>query len=143
MSGRVLRGRPRARDLLDLDAEEPGADEQLVADRGIYVAADGLSRQEELLNVGMKKKRVLPSELQDPLGEWLPVPEYGDDEGNEATSSEPAALGKRKEYASTVSGWEVLDIARPSDSCLVVFTARPGFPVATSQGNVFGRGTAT
>ncbi|KAJ7805460.1 hypothetical protein B0H14DRAFT_3485136 [Mycena olivaceomarginata] len=101
MSGRVLRGRPRARDLLDLDAEEPGADEQLVADRGIYVAADGLSRQEELLNVGMKKKRVLPSELQDPLGEWLPVPEYGDDEGNEATSSEPAALGKRKEYAST------------------------------------------
>ncbi|KAJ7347334.1 hypothetical protein DFH08DRAFT_960674 [Mycena albidolilacea] len=101
MSGRVLRGRPHARDLLDLDAEKPGADEQLVADRGIYVAADGLSRQEELLNVGMKKKHVLPSELQDLLGECLPVPEYGDDEGNEVTSSEPAALGKRKEYAST------------------------------------------
>ncbi|KAJ7789264.1 hypothetical protein B0H14DRAFT_3503214 [Mycena olivaceomarginata] len=96
----TLRGHPRARDLLDLDTEEPGADEQLVADHGIYVAADGLSRQ-ELLNIGMKKWRVLPTELRDLLGKWLPVPEYGDEQENDVPLSEPIAQGKRKEYAST------------------------------------------
>jgi hypothetical protein len=86
-----------------------------VADCGIYVAADGLSRQEELLNIGMKKRRVLPTELRDSLGKWLPVPEYGDEQENDVPLSEPIAQGKQKEYASTVSDLRKIGIRRLSE----------------------------
>ncbi|KAJ7735174.1 hypothetical protein B0H16DRAFT_1731438 [Mycena metata] len=82
----------------------------LVADRGVYFSADGLQRQEELLNVVHKKRRVQPTELEDLYAEWIPVPDEGyedtdsrDSESNpiNAVDATPSS-NKRKLYASSV-----------------------------------------
>jgi hypothetical protein len=75
-------------------------DEDVVADRGVYVAADGLTRRDELFNVAHKKRRIGPAELQDPFATWVPVPDDAD--GEVEPHEAPPALGKRKQYASTV-----------------------------------------
>ncbi|KAJ7675296.1 hypothetical protein B0H17DRAFT_1207804 [Mycena rosella] len=53
------------------------------ADRGVYFSADGRRRQEELLNIRHKKRRVQPSELADSYGEWIPVPRDEEEEGED------------------------------------------------------------
>ncbi|KAJ7741465.1 hypothetical protein DFH07DRAFT_870169 [Mycena maculata] len=82
------------------------------ADRGIYISADGQRRQEELLNVSHKKRRLEPQQLDDTYGEWVPVPEEGyevtddlDSQSNPFNNVGPMPesprLRKRKDYASS------------------------------------------
>ncbi|KAJ6503118.1 hypothetical protein DFH09DRAFT_1252002 [Mycena vulgaris] len=77
------------------------------ADRGIYLSTDGERRQEELLNLMHKKRRMEPTELNDALAEWVPVPDDGCmEEGVDAgphvgESADTSVLGKRKVYVST------------------------------------------
>ncbi|KAJ6506112.1 hypothetical protein DFH09DRAFT_1375123 [Mycena vulgaris] len=107
-------GRFPYKDLVDFSTEEDATTSRLTADRGIYFSSDGLRRQEELLNVSHKKRRVQPSELVDSWGQWILLPDGDrDDDGVEvddgvydpgavqSESADPATLGKRKEYGST------------------------------------------
>ncbi|KAJ7713592.1 hypothetical protein B0H14DRAFT_3523331 [Mycena olivaceomarginata] len=97
-------GRPRAKNLVDdVHTEEFQFDSCLVADRGIYVALNGRSRQEELLSVVQKRRRLEPTNLIDPLAAWVPVPDTQTDMEEEEVPSvdPPVGLGKRKEYVST------------------------------------------
>ncbi|KAJ7756766.1 hypothetical protein DFH07DRAFT_958903 [Mycena maculata] len=82
------------------------------ADRGIYISADGQRRQEELLNVSHKKRRLEPRQLDDTYGEWVPVPEEGyevtdnlDSQSNPFNNVGPVPESprsrKRKDYASS------------------------------------------
>ncbi|KAJ7747895.1 hypothetical protein DFH07DRAFT_962312 [Mycena maculata] len=98
----------RKRDAVDAGYGDDSGDERtLVADIGIYLSGDGRQRQEEMLNVSHKKRRVQPSDLADSYGEWVPVPENQDhellDEGTtnllDRVASEPGR--KRKDYASS------------------------------------------
>ncbi|KAJ7450436.1 hypothetical protein FB451DRAFT_1566624 [Mycena latifolia] len=94
----------------DVDIDD-GADDiapDFVADRGFYFSADGTRRREEVLNVAHKKRCLEPTELNDQLGEWVPVPDdtFTQDGAREALlpsgeSVGPTVLGKRKEYVST------------------------------------------
>jgi hypothetical protein len=101
------RGRRPYRDVVDFDQEEGGID-LMTADRGIYISTDGKHRREELLNVAHKKRRLAPSQLEDCLAEWIPVPDDGFDEDHvRAAPTQPlermdTILGKRKEYENTV-----------------------------------------
>ncbi|KAJ7138480.1 hypothetical protein C8R43DRAFT_1089333 [Mycena crocata] len=79
-------------------------DENPSADLGVYISTDGQRRQEEMMNISHKKRR-----LTDLLAEWNPVPEdgYSEMEDRDSTSnplnavpSEPVSR-KRKEYASS------------------------------------------
>jgi hypothetical protein len=101
------RGRRPYRDVVDFDEEEGGA-ELMTADRGIYISTDGKHRREELLNVAHKKRCLGPSQLEDCLAAWIPVPD--DDFNEDAVWTEPTQplehmdtiLGKRKAYENTV-----------------------------------------
>ncbi|KAJ7901027.1 hypothetical protein B0H14DRAFT_3422936 [Mycena olivaceomarginata] len=98
------RGRPRAKNLVDdVHTEEFQFDSHLVADRGIYVALNGRSQQEELLSVVQKRRRLEPTNLIDPLAAWVPVPDTQTDMEEEEVLSvdPPVGLRKRKEYVST------------------------------------------
>ena len=92
-----------------------GTDEEVrTADHAVFFSSDGLRRQEELLNVAHKKRRVKPSELQDSYGQWIPVNDDGfeqeeltggagaEEEVEGEEEGEPPTLGKRKQYMSTV-----------------------------------------
>jgi hypothetical protein len=98
------------RTLVDIDDGDDDLDTEFVADRGIYVSADGERQQEELLNVSHKKRKLVPSALDDVLASWTPVPdnEFTEDEPTPSVYAEAepqglTVLGKRKEYVSTVS----------------------------------------
>lgn len=100
---------PKRKNVVDL-GEDDTLFGEFTADRGIYISLDGQRRQEELLNVGHKKRRLEPSQLNDSLAVWIPVPDNGSYEeegtnGDEGSVDVPSApvLGKRKTYASTVS----------------------------------------
>ncbi|KAK7045182.1 CxC2 domain-containing protein [Favolaschia claudopus] len=94
--------RERNQNLVDVDDDYDGANFTLTGDRGIYLSFDGQHREEELLNVTHKKRRLEPTQLDDQLAQWIPIPDDNFDE-NEAQNSIPQAtvLGKRKEYQST------------------------------------------
>ncbi|KAJ6557475.1 hypothetical protein B0H19DRAFT_1261099 [Mycena capillaripes] len=106
-------GRRPYRDVVDYDQEEGGAEFMLSADRGVYFSRDGQRRQQELLNVSHKKRRLEPSELEDSLAQWILLPDDGfTEEGAReplpSNSEETSLLGKRKEYNSTTNpmlGW--------------------------------------
>ncbi|KAJ7841673.1 hypothetical protein B0H13DRAFT_2365584 [Mycena leptocephala] len=49
--------------------------EELTADRAVFASADGLRLTQQAINVGVKKRLVQPSDLEDPYGDWDPVPE--------------------------------------------------------------------
>jgi hypothetical protein len=101
-------GRPRAKNLVDdVHTEEFQFDSRLVADCSIYVALNRRSRQEELLSVVQKRRRLEPTNLIDPLAAWVPVPDTQTDMEEEEVPSvdPPVGLGKHKEYVSTVSLW--------------------------------------
>ncbi|KAJ7669894.1 hypothetical protein DFH06DRAFT_1125303 [Mycena polygramma] len=109
------RGRHLFKNVVDLDeADDPVAPQTVAADRGVYFSVDGLRRNEELLNISHKKRRLNPTQLDDALAEWVPVPD--DDFSEEGARLRPevptvptvdsqatvTVLGKRKEYISTV-----------------------------------------
>ncbi|KAJ7234341.1 hypothetical protein C8J57DRAFT_1531743 [Mycena rebaudengoi] len=105
-------GRPR-RDSspIDFSVEDDVPDSmEVVADHGVYFSADGRRRDEEMLNVSHKKRRVKPSDLDDSFGLWTPVPD--DDFQSEVVVEEipvpvieqDSVLGKRKHYASSNGG---------------------------------------
>ncbi|KAJ7716561.1 hypothetical protein B0H16DRAFT_1741222 [Mycena metata] len=93
----------------------------VVADHGVYFSADGLRRQEELLNVAHKKRRVQPTELEDSYAQWIPVPDDGYDiaDGRDSESNPMNAVdatpttNKRKLYASSV---DPMSLWRPMKS---------------------------
>ncbi|KAJ7138908.1 hypothetical protein C8R46DRAFT_1234147 [Mycena filopes] len=102
------RGRPVKRmDLGGSEEEEGDAD-----GRGFYMYTEGrtLLAKEEVVHLRRKKRRLEPSDLNDSLAEWMPVP---DDNFNEDAARHPLAaavdataasiLGKRKVYMSTVN----------------------------------------
>ncbi|KAJ7468418.1 hypothetical protein B0H11DRAFT_2238884 [Mycena galericulata] len=103
------------KELLDADFGDGSYEKTeatLTADLGVYLSSDGRRRLDELLNVGHKKRRVQPSDLDDSYGQWIPVPDDGydgivdhesDSNPLNAVGSTPAIPGakKRKEYASS------------------------------------------
>ncbi|KAJ7165383.1 hypothetical protein C8R46DRAFT_1220512 [Mycena filopes] len=102
-------GRPRAdavESTYDVSFQEDQVDTTLTADRGIYFSADGRRRQEELLNIAHKKRRLEPTELDDRLASWIPVPEDTVDttagETNDAPDDNTATGEKRKQYSSSL-----------------------------------------
>ncbi|KAJ7474592.1 hypothetical protein B0H11DRAFT_2235964 [Mycena galericulata] len=110
-------GRPGIRGGVDIDTEDASSGNSgLAADRGIYFSDDGRRRQEELLNVAHKKRRVQPSELADSFALWIPVEGEGFDSEVITEPAEPendavGVLGKRKQYAGTrdpMSKWRPL-----------------------------------
>lgn len=113
-------GRPRTQPSIDFDVgigdEEPTV---VTADRGVYFSAGG-RRREELLNVAHKKRRLLPSQLDDPLAQWLPVPEDSVEVENdlEELAPLPSAGNKRKRYDSLVGS--ILYIGSESDWKLIL-----------------------
>lgn len=77
----------------------------LTADHGIYFSADGHRREEALLNISHKKRRLEPSLLDDRLAAWIPVPEDSLDVPaglDEESQPVPSAGDKRKRYDSSV-----------------------------------------
>ncbi|KAJ7742488.1 hypothetical protein DFH07DRAFT_777724 [Mycena maculata] len=73
-------------------------------DRGVYFSSDGRRRDEEMLNVSHKKRRVQPNDLTDAYAEWIPVPSGAYEEVMERDSdTNPInCIGtKRREYASS------------------------------------------
>ncbi|KAJ7780810.1 hypothetical protein DFH07DRAFT_950031 [Mycena maculata] len=91
-------------------------DDEVVAtyDRGVYFSSDGRRRQEEMLNVSHKKRRVQPKDLTDSYAEWIPVPSgaYEDIVERDSQSNPINRVGtKRREYASSddpMSQWRPL-----------------------------------
>ncbi|KAJ6513594.1 hypothetical protein C8R47DRAFT_1286276 [Mycena vitilis] len=98
-------GRHSCKNVVDLDQDDDYAATR-VADVGIYFSIDGQTRSEEVSNIRHKKRRVGPSDLKDPLAEWIPG---RDDDFTEDAARETeeivvdlgTVLGKRKQYAST------------------------------------------
>ncbi|KAJ7093757.1 hypothetical protein C8R44DRAFT_890661 [Mycena epipterygia] len=101
----VLGRRPKAKVDVDVGDNATGESTTVSADRGVYYSADGYRRQEELLNVTHKKRRVQPSELDDSYGEWIPAPGRDNDDGNlegaDWDTFDAVATKKRKSYASS------------------------------------------
>jgi hypothetical protein len=104
------RGRRSSKNIVDIDEGFGDDNLTLTGDRGIYFSYDGQRRQEELLNISHKKRRLEPSSLNDALAQWIPVP---DEDFSEDLARNPlpddasqtqvhGILGKRKEYVSTV-----------------------------------------
>ncbi|KAJ6459360.1 hypothetical protein C8R47DRAFT_1226636 [Mycena vitilis] len=96
-------GRPRV-DAVERNFDAGFADEDedtVTADRGVYFSADGRRRQDVLLNVAVKKRRLDPAGLKDGLASWIPVPE--DEVDTNAEDAEASAISgdKRKRYASS------------------------------------------
>lgn len=104
------KGRPRRFQAFVEDA----ADDQS-NDVGIYVSTDGRRAHKDKARA-TKKQRLDPAELNDPFKDWNPV---ADDEGGDGledgddTAARPGvvvdtdALGKRKRYLSSVSGFSL------------------------------------
>ncbi|KAJ7666200.1 hypothetical protein DFH06DRAFT_1127328 [Mycena polygramma] len=99
----------RHANIVDIDVGDNVRGSTLTADRGVYFSSDGRRREEQLLNVAHKKRRVMGTERVDDYGEWIPVPEEGFADGEaeaqviDAVSSVPGR--KRKQYASSVRTW--------------------------------------
>jgi hypothetical protein len=74
------------------------------ADRGVYISNDGLRHANTLWNVGQKKRRLTPGKLNDPLANWVPVPDEDDGIGEDTLNDMDQVSGtqKRKRYESSV-----------------------------------------
>ncbi|KAJ7791595.1 hypothetical protein B0H14DRAFT_3500285 [Mycena olivaceomarginata] len=92
---------------LFVGTDENNEDTSLTADRGVYFSADGRRRNEELMNVAHKKRRMNPTELDDSLAVWTPVAldeeEFVPDASTAETddSAAPTIPAKRKKYESS------------------------------------------
>ncbi|KAJ7817577.1 hypothetical protein B0H13DRAFT_1662585 [Mycena leptocephala] len=73
------------------------------ADRGVYISNDGLRHANTLWNVGQKKRRLTPGKLNDPLANWVPVPDEDDGIGEDTLNDMDQVSGtqKRKRYESS------------------------------------------
>ncbi|KAJ7448474.1 hypothetical protein B0H11DRAFT_1744214 [Mycena galericulata] len=76
----------------------------LTADRAVYISNDGRRRADKLVNVGLKRRRLRPTQLLDPLAHWVPV----NDEAVDLQDSElleqmdkVSGTEKRKRYESS------------------------------------------
>ncbi|KAJ6558618.1 hypothetical protein DFH09DRAFT_1084132 [Mycena vulgaris] len=52
----------------------------LASDQGIYPSQDGLRTIKRAVNIGLRRRRIKPSDLEDPYGKWDPIPK-GDEAG--------------------------------------------------------------
>jgi hypothetical protein len=99
-------GCPRA-DAVPTDYDAGFADEDettVTADRGVYFSADGRCKQEILLNVSHKRRRLHPTGLDDRLATWIPVPEDTVDTSlaDDSDIPDPVLGDKRKRYDGSV-----------------------------------------
>ncbi|KAJ7711055.1 hypothetical protein B0H16DRAFT_1745452 [Mycena metata] len=95
----------------DVSFQHDQEENAVAADRGVEFSADGRRRQEFLLNVTHKKHRLEPTQLDDRLAFWIPVPEDqvdtgdGGEAGQDAddSDSENGVVGeKRKRYNGSI-----------------------------------------
>ncbi|KAK6980525.1 hypothetical protein R3P38DRAFT_3235631 [Favolaschia claudopus] len=95
------RGRPAFTNLNlgDIEEESNVDNFAVTADRGIYISIDGRRRNEELLNISHKKRRLEPRNLNDNLAEWIPIPE-----DNFAEEDVRAAVGDATDSGARVPG---------------------------------------
>jgi predicted RNA-binding Zn-ribbon protein involved in translation (DUF1610 family) len=84
--------------------------EDLTADRAVFSSADGRRLTQVAYNIGPKKRRIEPSDLADPYGDWDPLPEGDEgwvggeyDELGDDEEIDSATGAKRKRYQSSVS----------------------------------------
>ncbi|KAJ7019058.1 hypothetical protein C8F04DRAFT_1276699 [Mycena alexandri] len=54
-----------------------GSSADLTSDRAIYPSRDGLRLTQKVFNVGLKRRCLEPSDLEDAYGAWQPMPEDG------------------------------------------------------------------
>ncbi|KAJ7436461.1 hypothetical protein B0H11DRAFT_2256166 [Mycena galericulata] len=99
-------GRPRAIGRAGPDIFISWGDEEdtiVAADRVVCFSEDGQRRTDELLNLTHKKRRIEPTDLNDRLAEWIPVPDDPSDFLNATDDEEPTpGVGaKRKRYDSS------------------------------------------
>ncbi|KAK7019612.1 CxC2 domain-containing protein, partial [Favolaschia claudopus] len=121
--------RDRNRDSLDVEHDYDGTGFTVSGDRGIYLSSDGQRRQEELLNLSHKKRRIEPSNLEDSLAQWIPIPDDNfDEEEARAPLAVPTVLGKRKEYTSTEWNGQFWSPATLANVGLVYQLGHGGFP---------------
>lgn len=118
-------GRPRANELvLDVNPTIPTT-------RGYYASADGNRVVEDVQPSGPKRRRILPQDVDEDYGTWVPVGEAErEDSGNSESVAQVVADAegavKRKRYESSVSRVPIL--------ILVLFVAdvdSVGLPDAT------------
>ncbi|KAJ7028878.1 hypothetical protein C8F04DRAFT_1265444 [Mycena alexandri] len=102
-------GRPVQKRNIDLGADDDD-DLAIPVDRSFYFSTDGLRSKEEVGHLRHKKRRLEPSELNDSLAEWIPVPDENFDEDRarnppegDVDATAASILGKRKEYVSTTN----------------------------------------
>ncbi|KAJ7020488.1 hypothetical protein C8F04DRAFT_1214081 [Mycena alexandri] len=79
-------------------------------DKGFYVSHDGRRAVQTEMNVGLKKRRVMPADLEDSFAQWTPLAE--DNDAQLEPDDEASATGeKRKRYVSsdeTMTPWRPL-----------------------------------
>ncbi|KAJ7016665.1 hypothetical protein C8F04DRAFT_1201746, partial [Mycena alexandri] len=74
----------------------------LARDRGFFESADGRRAFQPAHNIGVKRRRVRPSDLVDAFGDWVPLPGEAEGELDPEESLPNADLGdKRKRYLSS------------------------------------------
>lgn len=76
-------------------------------DTSFHVSQDGKRGMRKGINIGLKKRKVKPSDLVDAYGDWIPLPgddeNQGPDPGDEEDVDGAETGGKRKRYESSVS----------------------------------------
>ncbi|KAJ7863700.1 hypothetical protein B0H13DRAFT_2354000 [Mycena leptocephala] len=84
------------------DGADPFAD--VTADRAVYISNDGLRRVDQLLNVGHKKAKLKPTNLDDRFARWVPMDDTDIDKDPEVLSNmdQVSGTGKHKRYESSI-----------------------------------------
>jgi hypothetical protein len=85
------------------DQADPFAD--TTADLGVYISNDGMRQAGALLNIGQKRRRMRPEQLDDRLADWVPVDDADLVMDAETLEQLDKVSGgeKRKRYESSVS----------------------------------------
>jgi hypothetical protein len=85
------------------DQADPFAD--ATADLAVYISNDGMRQAGELLNIGQKRRRMRPQQLDDRLADWVPVDDADLVMDAETLEQMDKVSGgeKRKRYESSVS----------------------------------------
>ncbi|KAJ7774223.1 hypothetical protein DFH07DRAFT_952479 [Mycena maculata] len=85
---------------------------ELAHDTGFFVSRDGKRGTRIGLNVGLKKRKVKPSDLVDAYGDWVPLNEQGDEErGGDEEEDAADTGGKRKRNKGSdepMKAWRLL-----------------------------------
>ncbi|KAJ6480184.1 hypothetical protein C8R45DRAFT_933120 [Mycena sanguinolenta] len=105
------------RDEADIQYEMKPRD--IIQDMTFYVSGDGKRTVKEPMNMGVKKRKISPSDLVDVYGEWIPLPgESGDgDEAELVDNDDGSGSGeKRKRYESSD---DPMNLWRPLMPCFL------------------------